>query len=368
MGGFVLCDKNGQPTKILTFPHFKRLLYDGVIDFPCLTSSEIQERSNFHPAFALIAFLQAAWFATRCLSRLINASSMYPDMPVITHLEAVAAAIVIVNWCTFFFAWQKPLDARFHILIKPNANPSTHHDRYRSRGLDTTAIKPFEREENLSGSQGTERRIQLEFPQSQSTSIIASFRITPHALISTLFWPIKSIYTDISELIPREGGGPSKFPDGTLKIPLFYVQNTTHYRMLFLLPATVVGMGVSSVSLFFLLRPGSNLYLSSQAGHLAFRIISITSTSLSAFMLGLIIIANVFNFFTFPFTPCLHEGCLMGLSNVFQFILMCTLLIGLAPFLLARVVLLVASVIDFRSTLGEVFWDRSWADYIPHFS
>jgi len=132
MGGFILCDKDGQPTTVLTFPHFRRLLNEGVIDFPCLTSSEIQERSNFHPAFALVAFLQAAWFITRCFSRLINASLMDPGIPVTTQLEAMAAAIVVVNWCTFFFAWEKPLDARSHILIltKATASPSTHHDRY----------------------------------------------------------------------------------------------------------------------------------------------------------------------------------------------------------------------------------------------
>ena len=52
MDGFILSDKDGQPAKVLAFP----LLDNGVIDFPRL---KIQERSNFHPAFALIAFLQA---------------------------------------------------------------------------------------------------------------------------------------------------------------------------------------------------------------------------------------------------------------------------------------------------------------------
>ena len=369
MGGFVLCDKNGQPTKVLTFPHFRRLLDEGVIDFPCLTSSEIQERSNFHPAFALVAFLQAAWFITRCFSRLINASLMDPGIPVITQLEAMAAAIVVVNWCTFFFAWEKPLDARSHILIliKATASPSTHHDRYQLRGPDTIVTEDFEREENLSGLQGTERRIQLEFPELQSTSIsksIASFRITPLALLSTLFWPITSISIDLfNKLVPEESG-PLEFPDGTLNIPLFYVQNTMPQHTV-LLPAITVGAGVSIF--FLLLRPGSILYLSSWAARLWWAA-SISSTMLTVCMLASAILASVFYLLTFPLSPsnCMH-ACLTGLSNLFKSPFLSTLSLWLGLFFFYRVVSLAAAVISFRSTVGVVFWGRSWVDYIPHF-
>jgi len=374
MGGFLLCDKNGQPTKILAFPDFRRLLNQGVIGFPRLTSSEIQQRSNFHPAIALIAFLQAAWFVTRCISRLISGSLTDPGTPVITQLEAMTASIVIGSWCTFFFAWQKPLDARSHILIMPIDNPSTDHDRYQRGALRTTVIKAFEWEESLSVSQGTERRIQLEFPESQSTSTSTSkfftnFRITPCALISTVIWPIESIFTDLNELLPRnmKYSGPSEFPDGTLKVPLFYVQTTMQHRVL-LVPVFAVGTGISILPLL-LLRSGSILYLSSQAAQRAWRIASITSTSLTAVMLGFAIVTNVFYLLAFPLSP--HDfmhGCLMGMSKSFQFMLLFNLLVCLIPLLVARLVLPVASVIGFMSTAGDVFWGRSWADYIPHFS
>jgi len=62
MGGFVLCNKDGQPIKTLSFPHFKRLVRAKAIDLPPLTSLEIQERSNRHPALTFIALLQATWF------------------------------------------------------------------------------------------------------------------------------------------------------------------------------------------------------------------------------------------------------------------------------------------------------------------
>ena len=292
--------------------------------------------------------------------------------------HAMAAAIVIVNWCTFFFAWEKPLDARSHILIliKATANRSTHHDRYQPRGPDTIVTEDFEREENLSGSQGTERRIQLEFPELQSTSIskyIASFRITPLTLLAILFWPMISFTADLSELIPRKSDSPLEFPDGTLKIPLFYVQNTMLQQML-LLPVSAVGTGMGII-LCSLLLPEANLYLSSQATASSQAAVpalnsAYFSTLHGAFILGCAILANVFYLLTFPLSPAdyLHV-CLTRLSNLFQRILLSDILF-LWPLLFfnARVGFLVASVIRFRSTPGEVFLGRSWVDYIPHFS
>jgi len=295
--------------------------------------------------------------------------------------HAMAAAIVIVNWCTFFFAWEKPLDARSHILIliKATANRSTHHDRYQLRGPDTIVTEDFEREENLSGLQGTERRIQLEFPESQSTSIskfITSFRITPLALLAILFWPMTSFIADLLELIPRKSSGPSEFPDGTLKIPLFYVQNTMLQQML-LLPVTAVGTGMSII-LFSLLLSDADLYLSSRVpassqAAASFRVAALalySSTLYSAFILGSAILANVFYLLTFPLSNAdyLHV-CLTRLSNLFQRILLSDILFTWPLFLLnGRVGFLVASVIRFRSIPGEVFLGRSWVDYIPHFS
>jgi len=75
MGGFVT----------LSLPHFRRLVHAKAIDLPHLTSLEIQERSNLHPALAFIALLQATWFVAQCLVRFINASATVPGLPVMTQ-------------------------------------------------------------------------------------------------------------------------------------------------------------------------------------------------------------------------------------------------------------------------------------------
>jgi len=366
MGGFVLCNKDGQPTKTLSLPHFRRLVRENVIDFPRLTSLEIQERSNFHPVFAFIALLQATWFVSQCVSRFVHASSTDPVSLVITQFEAVTAPLVIVNWCIFIFAWKKPLDPQCPILIKPNVGPG---NRGQLPGLNPTIREIFESEQNLLGSQITECRFQLEFPQSPSTSI-TRLRLTLRSLISIFLWPIQSIYHDATRLVPPSNC-PPEFPDGTLKIPLFYVQNTmTQIRIL--LPVAVVSAGVNTVSLLFILRPGSTLHFPSEGVKLVWRIASITSTSFSVVTLGLVIVTNFFYFLEFlddsPFCGarmCCTLDDITGFFIVFWFFM---LIVGFAPFFVARVVLLVSSVICLRSVPGGVFMSQSWVDYIPHFS
>ena len=367
MGGFVLCNKDGQPIKTLSFPHFKRLVRAKAIDLPPLTSLEIQERSNLHPALAFIALLQATWFIAQCLVRFINASATVPGLPVITQFEAIIAPLVIANWCIFLFAWKKPLDARRPILIKPK-NVS-EHEQPRRRGLTVTEI--FQREEDT--FQCIEHRFQLECPQSRSTSLsrsISRLRLTRRNVISTLLWPIRSICKDLDRLLPSITCDSHEFSDSTLRIPLFYVHTTMLHIVFFLLVA-VLGMGVNIVSLLFLLRADTTLHFSSQSAKLVWRIASITTTSFSALTLGSITLAYFFECLEcvddLPF--CSRMCCnAEDLTIFFLFIWFGTLIIGFVPFLLARVVLLVSSVIGLRSVPGDVFVSQSWVDYIPHFS
>ena len=369
MGGFVLCNKDGQPSKTLSFPHFSLLVRQKVIEFPRLTSLEIQEQSNLHPTFAFVALMQATWFVAQCLSRFISAST---PGPVITQLEAITAIIVISNWCIFLFAWKKPLDIQYPILIKPTMMGSTLRDRGLPIGRSIQVDDAFEIEQNLSRSQVTERRFQLEYPHSQSPSLskfITSLRLTPRSFVAAIVWPLKSIYHDILRFIPPDRNDAFEFPDGTLKIPSFYVQNTI-FQPVFFLPAAVLGMGVSIVSLILVLRSSASTFqFSSQNAQVAWRIAAIISASFSALILVLIILINVLFCLTFLFD--LHnflmdfvEGSLLVCGGILFF----TLVVGFAPFLLARFVLVVVSVISFGSVQAEVLVGRSWTDYIPHFS
>ena len=346
MGGFILCNKDGQPIKTISVLHFKHLVREKIIDFPQLTSLEIQERSNLHPAFVLIALLQATWFVAQCVFRFTNDS---PTVPVITQLEAITVSIVIANWCIFLFSWKKPLDVR-PILIKANVNiPSLSDCAQRSRGI--TVTEAFKREQNI--TQSFERRFQLEYPQLQSTSLSKSILRLSLTVLSILLWPLRTIFEVLCQLFPTfmiTSHKRTEFSEGTLKIPLFYVDTTVVLHVLSLLLASVLGMGVSIVSFLFLQRSSSTLPFYSEGAKHVWRIASVTSTSFSAVTLGFITLANFV------------RGVL---QVVLVLIWYCIFITGFVPFFLARVVLLVSSVICLRSVPGDLFVGQSW---IPHFS
>jgi len=114
-----------------------RLLHEKAIDRPLtISSSEIQERSNLHPALVLIALLQVTWFITQCLSCVKDS----------------------------IFARKKTLDAQSPILIRP-ASLDLPTARNRDRLQTPPGVnKDFKREENLLGSQIRECTFQLECP------------------------------------------------------------------------------------------------------------------------------------------------------------------------------------------------------------
>ena len=262
------------------------------------------------------------------------------------------------------FAWKKPLNAQRPILIKPNPNvpPSS---LARPDISDITVTRAFETEQKM--FQCIERQYQFECPQPQSIFLLKSIfrlRLTRRTFVSILLWPIRSICEDLFWFEPSLAGVSHEFPEGTLKIPLFHVPVIT-IHVLFPLLASALGMGVSIV----LLRSGSTLLFPSEGAKLVWRIASITSTSFSAATLGLAVLANAIGFLDDrPFCASIIYRNLRVLAIAFVLILFGILRIGVFLFFLARVVLLVSSVLCLRSVPGDVFVSQSWVDYIPHFS
>jgi len=347
MGGFVIC-KDGQPVQTLSIPHFKHLLERGAIDFPSITIPEIQEHSNSHPILLLLTLLQGAWLVIQCISRI--ASGLF-----ITQLEAMSATLVLATACILFFVWQKPLDARYPILINPIVNLETLHDADRvPQGLSVK--RDFSREHKL--AQTVQRIFQLESAPAppQHTPI---GQLIVRYFIFIAFWPMKSLHRDITQLSMTQNA--SDLPEGALKVPLFFVQDTMDTRVL-LLPVTALGMFVSLVS-YLLLWYGVAPF-PSETAESVWRVGSVTSTAFSGVMFGLIIIVNFLYLLSRPpFSFAVAEV----ISDVFLFIVLCTFFLGFATFVLARIMLLLVSFASLRSLPPGAFEINSWTNYIPHF-
>ena len=338
--------KDGQPVQTLSIPHFKHLLERGVIHFPSITIPEIQEQSNFHPILCLLTLLQGAWLITQCISRLSN--HLF-----ITPLEAISATLVLASACILFFVWQKPLDARYPILINPIVNLETLHDPGRvPRRISVK--RDFRREHKL--TEMVQRLFQLErAPQRPRRTPVAQLIL--HYFTFIIFWPMRSLCRDIAQLSTMRN--TSDLPEGALKVPLFFVQDTMDMPV-WLLPVTALGMGVSAVNYFlfwfdFLLFP-------SLAADLVWRVGSSISISFSGVTFASIIIVNFLYLlsrppFSFAIAEVLSNAVLFFVTRSFSFLFL--------PHVLARITLLLVSFASLRSIPPLTFEIKS---YIPHFS
>jgi hypothetical protein len=273
MGGFMLCH-NGQPIQTLSIPQFRRLLQRGAIDFPSTTIPEIKERGSLHPTFAFLVILQATWFTTQCLSRLIKGL-------LITQLEVMTLVLVLMNGLTLIFTYQKPLDARYPVQI----NTKFELERHVVEPIPPRGVKEDFRREKA--TEHIVKRIFLVERRPQSQRLMTVGRFVHHVLNFTFVWPIRSLYRDFGCLaINMES---NEIPRGTLKVPLFYVPDSSDL-LLFVLPAVILlGMGVGVVSCLF----WSWGHFPSDTARLVWRISSVTTAAFCALFLVLMTIVGL---------------------------------------------------------------------------
>ena len=349
MGGFVLT-KDGLPMQAISIQLFKRLVYQGVVEFPTLTHGDIQERSKFHPIFAAIVFFQALWFAVQCLSRIATGL-------LITQLEVITLTLILSSAITFAFIWQKPLDIRHPILIQiPNEfdsnrliyQPATHR----------VTKGDFDRERRM--GRVVERIAFLEQPSQQDRPPISHF--FQRLLRILVLWPVKAIFWDVCDLaLGVDGLQANELKANALRIPLFYLPDSGD-AMLIILPLTcVLGMGIGVVHCLF----WSWGHFPSETERLLWRINSVIVAGFYAVNFVILVILGLSTFVSYRPQPRVIFDAVISAFVVFSVAFFCILLI---PFVGARVILLVESFWSLRSLPEEAFKVVEWSGYIPHFS
>ena len=86
----------------LSFDRFQRLVHESKIDFPKITTEEIQDKSKADFLSKAIAILQTTWFLFQCVARSGQGLA-------ITELELVTLALASLNAATYACWWNKPL-------------------------------------------------------------------------------------------------------------------------------------------------------------------------------------------------------------------------------------------------------------------
>jgi len=119
----MLFDGN-QPLYPLAPGELMTLFVDGYIDFPDITEKEIRDKSKGDVLSKCLVILQTGWFVVQCIARAVE------RLPV-TELELVTIAFATLNFVTYVFWWNKPLNVQrpFRVLLK---KPMTHRQTRRT--------------------------------------------------------------------------------------------------------------------------------------------------------------------------------------------------------------------------------------------
>ena len=109
MGGFVLFE--GQnPKGVLLLETMKPLLQEGKIDLPAITEKEIQDRSKGDGLSKVLAVGQTSWYILQVIAR-------HFEGLVVTKIELITTALAVLNVVIYFLWWNKPLDVRCSIPV-----------------------------------------------------------------------------------------------------------------------------------------------------------------------------------------------------------------------------------------------------------
>jgi hypothetical protein len=110
MGGFELYDSNGERLHPLDFENIEKLVQRGAIDFSNITENEIKDRSKGDVISKGLSVVQTGWFIAQCIAR--GAEHL-----AITELEIMTVAFAFLNFVTYIFWWNKPLNVTCPIRI-----------------------------------------------------------------------------------------------------------------------------------------------------------------------------------------------------------------------------------------------------------
>jgi len=289
--------------------------------------------------------LQAIWFTTQCLSRLIKGL-------VITQLEVMTLVIVLMNGLILIFTYQKPLDTRYPVQI----NTKFELDR-----LVVEAAPPRTIKEDFRREKETEhiiKRIFLVEHRPRNQRLLTFGRFLYHVLNFTFVWPIRSLYRDFTHLaINMES---NEIPRGTLKLPLFYVPDSSDL-LLFVMPAVILlGMGVGIVSCLF----WSWGHFPSETARLVWRIGSVTTAAFCALFLVLMTIIGL----TQLWSQVALNNIVESIADFFVYVGVFIFLIAFIPYVVARIIILLESFVCLQSLPQKAFEIVPWTNYIPHFS
>jgi len=111
MGGFVLDDDNGKPGRTLCLEEIEELVRNDEIQYPIITKAEIKDKSKGDVVTKGLVLIQTTWFLLQCVARAKKHLAL-------TELEVATAAFAFLNSITYALWWDKPLNVKCPIRVR----------------------------------------------------------------------------------------------------------------------------------------------------------------------------------------------------------------------------------------------------------
>ncbi|KAF8167083.1 hypothetical protein BJ912DRAFT_1048732 [Pholiota molesta] len=301
---------------------------------PNITAKEINDRSKRDGLSKTIAIGQTTWFLAQCLTR--KAQGL-----VTTELELVTVAFAALNVFIYFFWWDKPMDVGTTVMVvRDLTSGAEEYGSYQSPPTNSTDQKPMAGG-NLKRTPTTYNKIKT-FVQFINDSHVFS---------------ILSFLTLFRGLFERVGSMLLESPDiksGTKQISKFYALDASEEEKFTILAcAGFIGVLFGGIHCV-----GWNYFFPSHAEVILWRVSSIAITGVPALV--------ALGAFAFYAEETSGSKMVKKYCGILGAILLSLGAVGLIPYIVARIVLLVEAFVSLRDLPPDALLAVRWTSFLPH--
>ncbi|KAF9471914.1 hypothetical protein BDN70DRAFT_998425 [Pholiota conissans] len=333
MGGFIV-EEPLSPPQILTAKRLEELVDENRVTLPIIPARELYDRSKNDDLSKTIAIGQTTWFLAQCLTRKLQGL-------ITTKIEIVTVAFAALNVFVYYFWWEKPMDVQSPVRVPVSLRmpePKIFDD------LPSPLENPFPPNPAVPESEPDKAcaRICLFMKNLIQKTVIKPFAI-PLKIVTGLFRRAHAM------LLTNDS-----IQAGSTIVPTFYALNTNTEREKFIILVTgallgVLFGGIHCVDWDYVFPTHEEMVI--------WRASAVIITAVAA--MGVIV------------SSTLYLGQRNRRDEVVNSLWGESLLwvgaIGLIPYAVARVLLLVEAFVSLRDLPQDALLDVRWTSFIPHF-
>lgn len=346
-----------QPCRVPLPDEVQECLEKGEID---ITEGEIQDRSKGDMLSKGLVIIQTGWFILQCLAR------QAAHLP-ITELELITLAFATLNFMTYIFWWNKPLNVLHPVRIHRGRSAAVGKEGSGGADWDEAEAGSDDDSEGKVGRPSAAVREVFAAIGRTICKTASNARRTPRYMIRCavdyvqneglwriirfgVLFPFKLVSVYQVDIFVRLGGGEKALEYGAQRVPTFYAGELIEQDNWI-----AAGVAVFIAMIFGGIHCFAWTYdFPSHTERLLWRISCLAITFVPAVPLVFAWLFNV-DLTDFTVSPKNRLGwlCFVG---------------GCIPYILARFVLLTLAFVALRALPPKAYQTVPWSTFIPHVS